>query len=217
LLIASLLASCAQHRYQVIDRLHQFGPIVAARLQPAFDAARVQYPPRELAYLAFKDPAVIEVYARNDEREPWRFIKTYPVLAASGHFGPKLREGDRQVPEGFYDVEEFNANSRNHLAVMLGYPNAFDWQMAEREGRTNLGGEIMIHGGDRSIGCLAVGDDASEDFFVLTALANSAHVRVLISPVDFRTRTISAEKDGRAWVGDLYARLRVALREYPSP
>ena len=71
-------------------------------------------------------------------------LARYPIRAASGALGPKLREGDRQVPEGVYDIESLNPNSRFHVALRVGYPNAFDRQMAGREGRTALGGDIMI-------------------------------------------------------------------------
>lgn len=214
---ATLLAGCAQHRYQVIDRVRELGPAVEQRLKPAFDAAGVRYPPQEVAYLAFKDTAIVEIYAKHDRRSPWKFIRHYPVLAASGGLGPKLREGDRQVPEGIYPLQDYNANSRNHLALLIGYPNAFDQDMAAQEGRTNLGGEIMIHGSNLSAGCLAMGDEASEDFFVLTALTTKARVRVVISPTDFRERARAPIPDGPPWLATLYDSLRAELRKYPAP
>jgi L,D-transpeptidase catalytic domain len=85
------------------------------------------------------------------------FIHSYSVLVASGHNGPKLREGDRQVPEGFYRITSLNPNSSYHLSIKLNYPNAFDQQHADEEGRDRLGGDIFIHGKAASIGCLAMG------------------------------------------------------------
>src|SRR5690606_4961 len=98
-----------------------------------------------------------------------RFVRALPVLAASGRVGPKLQYGDYQVPEGFYRIEALNPNSRFHLALRVNYPNAFDRAEAAREGRTHLGGDIMIHGSNASVGCLAMGDVVSEDLFVLAA------------------------------------------------
>jgi hypothetical protein len=215
LLAAALLAGCGlQHRHQVIDRVREFGPAVEARLKPAFDAAGVRYPPQEVAYLAFKDTKIVEIYAKHDRRSPWRFIKHYPVLAASGRLGPKLREGDRQVPEGIYPLQDFNANSRNHLALLIGYPNAFEQGIAATEGRTSLGGEIMIHGNNLSAGCLAMGDEAAEDFFVLTALTTKERVRVVISPTDFRKGDLAFVPREPPWLESLYEQLRQELRNY---
>jgi hypothetical protein len=200
--------------YSVAERLAQYGPAVAARLQPRFAATAVPYPPAELAYLVFKDANILEVYARPAPTEPWRFIHAYPVLKASGEPGPKLREGDRQVPEGLYRAEALNPNSRYHLAVRLDYPNAFDREMAKAEGRDKLGGDIMIHGSAVSIGCLAMGNEAAEDLFVLTALAGTASTRIVVSPTDFRINPGFAPPAGPAWRGQLYENLRVELQQF---
>jgi murein L,D-transpeptidase YafK len=131
-------------------------------------------------FLAFKDTRVVEVYAAIPDGT-WRLIRRYPILAASGVAGPKLREGDMQVPEGTYAVTLLNPNSRFHVSLRLGYPNDFDREMARSDGRTDLGGDIMIHGRALSVGCLAVGDDAAEDFFTLAAAVGLEHVKVVIS------------------------------------
>lgn len=213
----ALLASCAgrQREYSVTERLEQFGPVVAERLTRDFAAAGLHYPPHNLALLAFKDTSILEVYARNEDDVAWTFVKRYPVLAASGHLGPKLAEGDRQVPEGVYEIQWLNPNSREHLSLMLDYPNAFDELVAQRDGRTNLGSNIMVHGGKSSIGCLAIGDEAAEDLFVLAALATSAHIPILVSPTDFRVGDHAALPRDPAWLSDLYDRLRVELRQFP--
>lgn len=221
LTIVLVLASCAgrppeQPRYSVADRLDRFGAAVATRLAPAFAVAGVAYPPHELAYVAFKDAATLEVYARNADADPWTLVKRYPVLAASGHLGPKLREGDRQVPEGVYHVDWLNPNSCCHLSLHLDYPNAFDELVAQREQRTDLGRDIAIHGGATSNGCLAVGDEAVEELFVLSALVSFPSIRVLIAPTDFRRGDGSGLRRDAPWVGDLYDRLRVELRQYPQ-
>jgi len=214
--IALLLASCAgrQREYSVADRIGQYGPAVATRLMPAFAAAGIAYPPHELAYLAFKDSSILEVYARNADSPAWTFIRSYPVLATSGHAGPKLREGDRQVPEGVYHVDWLNPNSRSHLSLHLDYPNAFDEIVAQREGRVNLGRDIAIHGGVESIGCLALGDEAAEDLFVLSALVSFPVIRVLISPTDFRADAAMHLPLTPPWTGALYGWLRVELQPF---
>lgn len=214
-----LLASCAgrQREYSVMDRIEQYGPAVAARLKPAFAAAGIAYPPHELAYLAFKDRSILEVYAKNADSPAWTFVRRYPVLAASGNAGPKLREGDRQVPEGVYHVDWLNPNSQSHLSLHLNYPNSFDELVAQREGRTGLGRDIAIHGGAASIGCLALGDEAAEDVFVLSALVSFPLIRVVISPTDFRISEVADLPLIPPWTETLYRWLRTELRQFDNP
>ncbi len=199
--------------YSVAERLEQFGHWVKNRLKPSFEAAGVKYPPEDLAFVAFKDSRILELYARDKER-PWQLIKTYAVLAASGELGPKLEEGDRQVPEGVYRLESLNPNSRYHLSVRLNYPNDFDRQAAKVDGRTRLGSDIMIHGRSVSIGCLAMGDEAAEDLFVLSALVKRKPVKIVISPTDFRAGTAVNLTEAPSWVRGLYGILRKELRQF---
>jgi hypothetical protein len=203
----------ARGGYSVGERLEQFSPGVKKWLKPKFESAGVKYPPAALGLVAFKDSGVLEVYAR-ESGHPWRFIKSYPVLAASGKLGPKLAEGDLQVPEGMYRLESLNPNSRFHVSLRLNYPNEFDRRMAAREGRTRLGGDIMIHGSSVSIGCLAMGDDAAEDLFVLSALVGKEHVSVVISPTDFRGGAANSSANGPPWVHGLYESIRDELRQF---
>ena len=213
--LGSVVAS-TRGAHTVDSRLAQFGDAVHARLRPAFEAAGVPMPPARLAFVAFKDAKTLEVYARAADHSPWRHVTTYPILAASGGPGPKLREGDRQVPEGIYRVESLNPNSRFHVSLRLDYPNAFDRRMAKADGRTDLGGDIMIHGSAVSIGCLAIGDAAAEDLFALTADVGTPNVTVLISPTDFRVAHPATLNDTPPWVAELHASLRDALRDFPS-
>lgn len=202
----------ARGGYSIDERIAQFGRPVEKRLRPAFEAAGVAYPPADLAFVAFKDSKVLELYARN-AGQPWRRVRSYPVLAASGELGPKLKEGDRQVPEGIYRLESLNPNSRFHLSVRLDYPNEFDRRMAKVDGRTRLGGDIMIHGSAVSIGCLAMGDAAAEDLFVLSALVPRERVKVIISPTDLRTGTATKLAQEPRWVSALYGMLQEELRQ----
>src|SRR5207244_3968581 len=119
------------------------------------------YPPAELALLAFKQERLLEVYATDKKMGGFKFVQAYPILGASGELGPKLREGDGQVPEGLYAINFLNPNSLYHLSLRVSYPNDFDRAQAKRDGRQKLGGDIMIHGSFASIGCLAMGDEAA--------------------------------------------------------
>jgi len=164
--------------------------------------------------VALKEERALQLYGTGPNGD-FRLIRTFPVLAASGHAGPKLREGDHQVPEGVYRVQLLHPNSRYHLALRVNYPNEFDRAHAEREGRSEPGSDIMIHGGDRSTGCLAVGDEAAEDLFVIAALARDRRVPVIIAPTDFRERAFDPPADSPAWTRALYGKVRDALAKFP--
>jgi hypothetical protein len=200
----------------VQNRLDQFGPQARARLKPYFDAAQVPYPPVRLTLVGLKDERILEVYAAG-ANQSFRFIRSYPILAASGGPGPKLREGDQQVPEGIYAIESLNPNSSYHLSLRISYPNAFDREQAAQEGRTNLGGDIMIHGGASSVGCLAMGDEAAEDLFVLAADTGLTNMTVILSPVDFRKRkSVPGSGAVPAWTASLYQIIQSNLNELPA-
>jgi hypothetical protein len=200
----------------VEDRLQEYGEVARARLQPHFVRAGISYPPQELAFVGLKQEKSLEIYARQGTND-FKFICAYPILAASGVAGPKLREGDRQVPEGVYEIEWLNPNSSYHLSMRIGYPNAFDREQAAKENRTKLGGDIMIHGDARSVGCLAMGDEASEDFFVLAADTGIENITVILAPVDFREgKTVPADAKLTEWSPALHETIRARLHEFPK-
>ncbi len=202
-------------RHTVADRLHACGADARQRMLPHFRRAGVSYPPGAVAFLAIKDQRQVQVYAGADDQS-LTFITAYPVHGQSGNAGPKLCEGDRQVPEGRYRIESLNPNSRFHLALRLGYPNAFDQLMGERDGRDDLGSDIMIHGGSASVGCLAMGNEVAEELFVLVAEAGHDNAFVVIVPVDFRGHgPWHAPTHLPAWTDELYAQLRVEVQAFP--
>ena len=120
--------------------------------------------PEELYLRAFKREGQLEVWTRSAGETSFHLLATYPVTARSGRPGPKRREGDLQVPEGFYEVNRFNPQSLFHLSLGLNYPNAADRILSDRE---QPGSDIFIHGGAASIGCLPIGDEAIEKVYAL--------------------------------------------------
>ena len=194
----------------VADVLASIGPAVDGRLRPYFRKAGVAYPPPKLAVLAFKKEKRVELYGA-DEAGEFRFVRAYPILGASGTDGRKRREGDRQVPEGFYRVELLNSNSSFHLSLRVDYPNAEDLALARAEGRdlSTLGGDIMIHGGSGSSGCLAMGDEVAEDFFVMAARTGLDRIELVFCPWDLREQGASATAGD-----DLYQRLEKSLGRF---
>jgi len=200
-------------RKTVADRVEQFGPAVRARLAPHFNAAGASYPPSKLVFAGLKKERVFEVWA-SDGAGPLKLVRTYAIVGVSGALGPKLKEGDCQVPEGLYRIESLNPNSMFHLSLRVNYPNEFDREQARRESRSNLGGDIMIHGGTASIGCLAMGDQAAEDLFVLAAETGIENISVVLSPVDLRkTPAPSADRPLPVWADRLYADIASRLRQ----
>lgn len=202
--------------YTVYDRVAQYEWAVRRRLAPYLTAAGVDYPPAAVALVGLKSERRLEVYA-GPAADDLRFIRMYPVLAASGTLGPKLVEGDGQVPEGLYRISALNPNSRYHLSMQIDYPNGLDRWLAWLDGRRRLGGDIFIHGGTRSVGCLAVGDRAAEDLFVLLARSGSEEVPVIISPVDFRRPLVNGARSmlSTPMRTAIYPRIQQALDGLP--
>jgi hypothetical protein len=199
----------------VADVVARYGPAARKSFARDFARAGVPYPPKQLALLVFKKEKRLLVWARSASTAPWKFIRHYPVLAASGHAGPKLRQGDSQVPEGVYRIEHLNPNSSYHLSMKVSYPNDLDRRMAARDGRTRLGGDIFIHGNRVSIGCVAIGDPGIEELFTLVAETGHPRVKVIIAPNDLRAGGAIIHDEAPRWVGQLYRIVAAALVEFP--
>lgn len=199
----------------VQDVLDQVGPEVQARLVAHFESTTVDYPPDELALVGLKEEKQLELWARDADTD-WTLIHRYPVLAASGTTGPKLREGDRQVPEGIYAIEGLNPNSSYHLSMKLNYPNDRDRMHAQQDGREKPGTNIFIHGKAASVGCLAMGDPAIEELFMLVYLVGIEKVQVLLLPHDPSTKLLEATDEMPAWTEDLYKELGQKVMEIRS-
>ncbi len=138
----------------------------------------------------FKEEAQLEVWLEHGAK--YELLKTYPICAHSGDLGPKERQGDRQAPEGFYnvDVRSWNPASNYHLAFDVGYPNAFD----RANGRT--GSQIMVHGDCVSIGCFAMTDDGIEEIYSLADAALAKGQRSLVHVFPFRMTGENPKKHG---------------------
>ncbi len=193
------------------DVLATYGAAARERLRNRFEMAAVEYPPSEIVLLASKREKRLEVWSTGDTAPT--FIRAYPIQALSGQSGPKLVEGDGQVPEGFYRVIGFNPNSAFHLSLKLNYPNEFDLTHAGSEGRNSPGSDIFIHGKAVSVGCLAMGDKAVEDLFVMVADVGKDNVSVVIAPHDPRIAPLSALGHAN-WVGALYSRIETEFRRF---
>lgn len=215
-----LLRARMHGAYSVEDRLVMFDE-KAARIPRPFArpllAGRLENetPWRgDLTILVFKDQRRLEIHEKDPSGTSTALLVAYPILGMSGHLGPKLKEGDLQVPEGIYDVVGLNPNSRFHVSMHLGYPNQFDWSVAKRDGRSELGSFIMIHGSNLSTGCLAMGDDAIEVLFDVVG-RNQGKCRLIIAPTDLRVNPAPTVAGFPSWAPELYAQIKSALLEFP--
>lgn len=182
--------------------LPELAPVLAAKGLRAGDPIfiRIFKAERELELM---------LYHREDQR--FRRFRTYPIAAMSGQLGPKLAEGDRQAPEGFYYVNRarMNPHSTYHLSFNLGYPNAYD----RDHGRT--GSYLMVHGGQVSIGCFAMTDYGIEEIYTLAdaALNNGQpFFRVHIFPFRMTDEALATMRD-HTW-DDFWVNLREGYEHF---
>jgi hypothetical protein len=201
--------------YTAEDHSAHYGPAVRPILAAMFARKHLSYPPEKIAMVMIKDQNRLLLYARENGR--YKFVCSYKVLAASGVLGPKLREGDRQVPEGIYNLT-LEPNTPYHLALRLNYPNATDWRHAAEDGRPQPGSDILVHGNQCSIGCIAMGDPVSEELFIAAYDARDKDLPLIIAPVDLRKfKAPEASETDPPWLPQHYEEIKDALRAYPLP
>ena len=161
-------------------------------------------PVLEEAGFAFGAPVYVRIFKEDSELELWlqrgddfALWKTYPICNFSGALGPKLKEGDRQSPEGFYRVGlgSLNPNSSYHLSFNLGFPNPYD------RAKSRTGSFLMVHGDCLSIGCYAMTDPAIEQIYVLVEAAlRQGQPYVPVHAFPFRmTADRLAQEQGHQW------------------
>jgi murein L,D-transpeptidase YafK len=156
------------------------------------------------------------LWAKDDSKQ-WHFIQTYPLTAFSGRLGPKLKERDGQIPEGIYRLTTFNPFSNWHLSMMIDYPNDFDRTQAAKEGRHQLGSNIFLHGKAKSVGCLAVGDKAIDQLFLLARRVGLSHVKLVIAPNDLRrSKPATLMLAQPRWVPVLYKKIANTLSAFKT-
>lgn len=185
------LASCEETKKSspaVIDRTIPPGApraaAAAANVRPALerDLTAVGLEFGDPVFIrAFKEEDQLELFVRNRATGKFDLFRTYPIAAASGTLGPKLAEGDGQVPEGFYFVPPaaMKPDSQFHLSFNIGFPNEYD------RAHKRTGTAIMVHGNRVSIGCLAMTDEKIEEIYTLCAAAldgGQPYFRVHIFP-----------------------------------
>ncbi len=177
IIVFTLVVSVASAQYSFVEeqkssyRLGSFFNTKEQQLQKEFDTKGLEWPAKYIYIRSFKYDAQLEVWVKNDLKEKYKLFKTYRVCMQSGTMGPKRLQGDYQVPEGFYYINEFNPRSAYHLSLGLNYPNASDRILSDS---LRPGNAIYIHGSCVSVGCIPVTNDEIEEIYVLGSYARSA-------------------------------------------
>ncbi len=139
-------------------------------LQSQLAAKKIDKDNFELYFRIFKLEKEFEVWVKNKADLKYTLLKTISICASSGELGPKRKQGDYQVPEGFYEIATFNPNSSYHLAMKINYPNQSD---VLKKTATDAGGDIMIHGNCVTIGCIPLENEPIEEVYVLATEAKN--------------------------------------------
>lgn len=158
------------------------------QLQKQFEEMNLTWPAKYLYIRSFKYDGQLEVWVKNERKAPFKLFKTYKVCALAGTLGPKRMQGDFQVPEGFYYINEFNPNSNYYLSLGINYPNPSDKLLADPE---HPGGDIYIHGNCVTVGCIPVNDQQMEDIYILAAHAKNMgqdFIPVHIFPIRYNNK-----------------------------
>lgn len=145
-------------------------------LRVVFADQGVAYPAEEIYLRTFKHERIMELWARSRGDSTFTLIKEYPVCALPGQLGPKQQIGDFQVPEGFYFIDDFNPRSSFHLSLRVSYPNLSDRMRGEA---LSLGGDIYVHGGCETVGCIPVENHNIKEIYWMAARAMDAGQRII--------------------------------------
>lgn len=154
-------------------------------LQKQFEAQKLKWPANYIYIRSFKYDSQLEVWVKNEIKDPFRLFKTYKVCALAGTLGPKRMEGDYQVPEGFYAINEFNPKSNYYLSLGLNYPNVSDRILSDS---LRPGSAIFIHGSCVTVGCIPIRDEQIDELYILAAHAKNQgqdFIPVHIFPIRF--------------------------------
>ncbi len=158
------------------------------QMQNEFASKGLVWPAKYLFIRSFKFDSQLEIWVKNEAKEKFKLYKTYKICMQSGSMGPKRLQGDYQVPEGFYYINEFNPHSNYHLSLGLNYPNASDKILSDS---IRPGNGIYIHGSCVSVGCIPVNDNDIEEIYLLSSYAREAgqeYIPVHVFPVRYNNR-----------------------------
>jgi murein L,D-transpeptidase YafK len=165
-------------------------------LRKQFEAKKLNWPAKYIYIRSFKYDSQLEVWVKNDVKDQFQLFKTYKVCVLAGTLGPKRMEGDYQVPEGFYYINEFNPKSSFYLSLGINYPNASDQLLSDS---VRPGSAIYIHGACVTVGCIPLTDQYIDELYILAAHAKDQgqdFIPVHIFPVRFNVKKSLAYLEG---------------------
>ena len=154
-------------------------------LQKQFEAKKLKWPANYIYIRSFKYDSQLEVWVKDQIKDAFKLFKTYKVCALAGTLGPKRLEGDYQVPEGFYYINEFNPRSQYYLSLGINYPNTSDKILSDS---LRPGSGIYIHGSCVTVGCIPVTDQQIDELYILAAHAKNQgqdYIPVHIYPIRY--------------------------------
>jgi murein L,D-transpeptidase YafK len=199
-LFTAVTAACVVALAAALSGCGQLTPTYLKPLSPQTQAKLAEKGMTE------QSPILLRIFKAESELEVWKakddgrfyLFKTYPICSYSGGLGPKVEQGDRQAPEGFYlvSLDQMNPRSKYHLSFNVGFPNAYD----RAYGRT--GQNIMVHGDCTSAGCYAMTDAVVEEIFILAREAlqgGQPAFQIQAFPFRMTPANMTAHKDDK-WI-----------------
>lgn len=185
------------HNEPNTDRVETARQLYDTSIIKLLEKRQLSYPPENLYLRIFKSERELEVWGSNGET--FTLLKTYSFTGFSGKLGPKQREGDLQIPEGFYHIDLFNPKSNYLLSMRVSYPNKAD--RIRNKNEKEIGGDIFIHGSNKSIGCIPIGDEHIQELYWLCwkhHLSKKGKITVHIFPFRMTQENLDLHKSGHS-------------------
>ncbi len=196
------------------DRLKGAQAFCQSMLNKKMKAAGINPQSYSIHLRAFKLEEELEVWIKNTADKKWQLFITYPFCKSSGQLGPKRKEGDFQIPEGFYHIDRYNAKSNFYLSLGINYPNASDKVLSDAN---KPGSDIFIHGGCETVGCIPITDEKMAELFVLAEAAfqqGQEKVPVHIFPAHMKKEQLHKIAKSHPEHIKFWKRLRIAYESF---
>lgn len=206
LLFLFIFCICENHQTDFLKEQLKFSRVRTAiseqegNLKAALNQKKITLQDLNICILAYKEESIVEVYVKRKTENTYQYFTNYNVCVLSGNLGPKRKQGDRQIPEGFYHIDRFNPSSYFYLSLGINYPNKSDKIKGHP---TQPGGDIFIHGSCVSIGCLPITDEKIKALYVLAIHArNNGQVKIPVYIFPFKMTEKNMERIKQLHTGE---------------
>lgn len=196
LLGINLLAILASAQTDFIDRQKKYSRVRTAIsekkqvVEEHLNKHNISLAELNILLIAYKAEGELTVYAKNNDDVAYKNIISYDICSKSGVLGPKRKQGDYQVPEGFYYIDRFNPASSFYLSLGLNYPNKSDKLKSDA---THLGGDIFVHGDCVTIGCLPMTDEKIKEIYLYALYAKPRQPKIPVYIFPFKMTKLNFE------------------------